>query len=273
MQRLFHGLLNKSCDNICAVLIAWQAPSSLFWNGVLGLSQGGCAFDYLAQPKQCCRSPKWDYYRVPVPSNRILPGLKTRWTPPHRPPPLLCSVLEQKSRLASMLIYSLCFVLSREGWQLLQSHRSCRLLLTCMSVNQFPPRSRESSFKMDMQIKEQIERGTPPTAPLFSQAPTPLSPSPTRAQMTKAIHQQRPSALFVLARVEVRRFAGSHISIIAFLLVERHLLCFSFLFFLDGERCDISKQAGGVGSRASACVHLSHNWPFFCVFSSTPIPQ
>lgn len=123
-----------------------------------------------------------------------------------------------------------------------------------------------------MQIKEQIERGTSPTAPLFSQAPTPPSPSPTRAQMTKAIHQQRPSALFVLARVEVRRFAGSHISIIAFLLVERHLLCFSFLFFFGWREMRYIKASGGCGVSSQCLRSFISQLTFFLCFFLYPNP-
>lgn len=101
---------------------------------------------------------------------------------------------------------------------------------TSVSVIQFPHQEAAStpSFTQICRSKSKLreEHHPPPLPP----APTLPSPPPTGARMTMAIHQRRPSALFVLARVEVRRFAGSRISIIVFLPAERHLL--SFFFFL-----------------------------------------
>lgn len=121
---------------------------------------------------------------------------------------------------------------------------SCVYAYVCMCKHSITPRMstdncRDAVHEMDMQIKEQIERGTSPP-PANSHYPR-----PTTARMTMAIHQRRPSALFVLARAEVRRFGSSRISIIAFLPAERHLLLLFFCccFFLGGR--DLSTRVGG----------------------------
>lgn len=95
---------------------------------------------------------------------------------------------------------------------------------------------RDAVHETDMQIKEQIERGTSPPPATPPPPHPPHWPRPTTARMTMAIHQRRLSALFVLARAEVRRFGSSRISIIAFLPAERHLLLLFFfsLFFFGG---------------------------------------
>lgn len=98
-----------------------------------------------------------------------------------------------------------------------------------------------------------------PTQPLPYQSSNDEGHPSTAAQRFVCLGSRRGASLCRLTHFHNCVFAGRE--------------ALTLLFFLDGGRWRYIKANGRVGGpRASACIHLSRNWPFFRIFPSSPTP-